>query len=72
MEEILTIIKIIWTCKVLGLHDWTCDAAKGIPPTKEQLKTGIEGLRDYARIYCQKCGAKSKVQEEAWRRFDHE
>lgn len=57
MEEILTIIKISWKCGIFGLHDWTCLAEKGIQPTKKQLETGIEGFKDYARMYCQKCGA---------------
>jgi hypothetical protein len=70
VNEILTIIKIAWTCGIFGLHDWTCAAAKGIKPTKEHLGAGVEGFKDYARMYCQKCGTKSKLQEEMWRQFD--
>ena len=47
-------------CNVLQDHDWTCDAAKGIPPTKEQVDAGLDGFWLYARSYCARCGKELK------------
>lgn len=51
-------------CNVIGDHDWTCAAAEGIKPTPLQLKTGLEGFKDYAKEYCKRkrCGKLSKLQ----------
>ncbi len=46
----------LWHCKIWGFHDWTSAAQQGIPPTPEQLKTGIEGFNSYATMYCKRCG----------------
>lgn len=40
------------TC--LGIHEWTCDAAEGIPP--RPLPQTLEGFFLYARMYCKRCG----------------
>jgi len=41
-------------CFFVG-HVYTCDAAKGITATEEQLKAGIDGFLDYANMYCDRC-----------------
>jgi hypothetical protein len=56
MKEILTILKIVIRCGIFGIHDYTCLAAEGIPPTKAQREGGVEGFWDYAQCYCKKCG----------------
>jgi len=61
MQELLTILKITFSCGILGFHDWTCAAAKGIRPSPEQLANGWEGFKDYAKMYCQKCGTESNL-----------
>lgn len=43
-------------------HDWTCAAIEGIEPTAEQL-LGLEGFKDYAKMYCRKCEYESKLNE---------
>ena len=42
-------------------HNWTCDASEGIKPTAEQLNSGLAGFKDYATMYCKKCGEISKL-----------
>lgn len=37
-------------------HDYTCAVEEGVEATTEQLKGGIEGFYDYAKMYCRKCG----------------
>jgi hypothetical protein len=44
-------------------HQWTCHAMKGIKPTPEQLQS-LEGFLDYARMYCSRCGAMSKLNKK--------
>ena len=51
-------------CHIFKLHKWTCDAEKGIPPTKEQLENNITGFYDYAKMYCDRCGIESKLSKE--------
>lgn len=42
---------------LIGDHDWTSAAEQGIQPTKEQLKLDIiSGFKDYAKMYCKRCG----------------
>jgi hypothetical protein len=48
-------------CHVFGAHDWTCNASKEIPPTEDQLKRGIAGFWEFAQMYCDNCGKKSKL-----------
>ena len=45
----------LWNCKIWSFHDWTSDAAQGIPPKPEHLKS-IEGFWNYATMYCKRCG----------------
>lgn len=51
----------LWYCKILFSHKWTCNAEQGIPPTKEQLATGIKGFNSYAKMYCKRCNKISKL-----------
>jgi GH25 family lysozyme M1 (1,4-beta-N-acetylmuramidase) len=57
-EGVKSMKKII--CFLFG-HKWTCKADKGIQPTKEQLDNGVNGFRDYAKMYCDNCGKESKL-----------
>lgn len=41
-------------CWIFG-HKWACDAEKGIKPYPGQP------FRDYARMYCDKCGITSRL-----------
>lgn len=41
-------------------HDWTCAAQQGIPPTRQQMDK-IDGYKDYAKMYCARCGKESKL-----------
>lgn len=41
-------------CFFIG-HEYTCDAAKGIAATEEQLQAGVDGFFDYATMYCDRC-----------------
>jgi hypothetical protein len=41
-------------CLICG-HDWTCNAAQGIPATPLQLANGLRGFLDYATMYCKRC-----------------
>lgn len=50
----------------MGLHHWTCAAALGIPPTKEQLNGGVTGFWDYARMFCEDCGKEAGVSRRNW------
>jgi hypothetical protein len=51
-------IRIWFACWFAG-HDWTCKAAEDIPPTESQLKHGVSGFYDYAKMYCKRCGRES-------------
>jgi hypothetical protein len=51
----------IFRCYIMGMHDWTCKASEGIPPTKEELETGIKGFNAYAKMYCKCCHKISKL-----------
>lgn len=42
-------------------HDWTCAAKKGVAPTVEQSNGGMVGFKDYAQMYCDRCGKISKL-----------
>jgi len=42
-------------CQIIA-HNWTCKANEGIAPTKQQLSSGMDGFKDYARMYCKRCG----------------
>jgi len=50
-------------CDLLGDHcgQWTSAAEQGIPPTPEQVKAGYEGFKEYAKMYCRRCGRESKL-----------
>jgi len=50
-----------WFMCLMGMHEWTCAAEQGIPPTKEQLIYLPEGFYDYATMYCKNCGKRSKL-----------
>jgi hypothetical protein len=51
----------LWYCQILFSHKWTCNAEQGIPPTKEELTTGIKGFNSYAKMYCKRCNKISKL-----------
>ena len=53
-------------CLVSGGHAWTSKAMEGLPPTPEQVGSGIAGFYDYAEMYCGKCGVISQVSKD-WR-----
>lgn len=53
-----------WNCHILKFHKWTCNHEEGIPPTKEQLNSGLEGFTDYARMYCKRCGIESELSKQ--------
>ncbi len=54
-------IKKIFCCWMLQSHDWTAQSLKGIPPTDAQIKGGISGFWDYAKMYCDRCGKVSDL-----------
>lgn len=56
MKSLITKLK----CCLLG-HKWTANVEKKIPPTDKQLRSGIEGFWDYARMYCDRCGKQSRL-----------
>jgi hypothetical protein len=49
---------------LVGLHEWTSAAQKGIKPTQEQVRAVIRGslevFEDYAQMYCARCGKRSR------------
>jgi hypothetical protein len=45
----------------MGMHQWTCKSAEGIPPTKEELESGLKGFNSYAKMYCKDCKKISKL-----------
>ena len=47
---------------LIGEHDWTCAAEEGIKPTPLQLRLGVEGFRDYGKMYCKHCKKLSNLQ----------
>lgn len=49
-------------CHIMGDHDWTCAAAEWIEPTPLQIKNGVVGYADYAKMYCKRCGKVSTLQ----------
>lgn len=49
-------------CFICG-HDWTCHASKGIQPTEKQLADRHEGFKDYSKMYCDRCGKQSKLND---------
>lgn len=49
------------TCNIFGLHEWTSKASEGIKPTEDQVKRGLSGFADYAKMYCKHCGKESKL-----------
>ena len=60
-------IKKLWgkfLC-MIGDHEWTGDALKGIPPSNwvvEVAKTDpVEGFKQYSRMYCDRCGQRSNL-----------
>lgn len=53
----------LWTCRIWGMHAWTCAAEQGIsaddlPEVKALMDAGktIAGFRLYATMYCKRCG----------------
>lgn len=45
---------------LLGHHEWTCAANKGIKATNDQLGSW-QGFKDYVKMYCKHCGKESKL-----------
>ncbi len=60
-------MKKLFLCYLFGFHDWTCKAQEGIAPSPEQIKDGISGFWDYAKMYCKRCGKMSDISEKALR-----
>lgn len=54
----------IWQCHIWKFHKWTSAQEQGIPPTKEQLESGIKGFCDYAKMYCKICGTESELSKK--------
>jgi hypothetical protein len=52
-----------WLRCFLGHHDWTCAAAEGVKPTPAQLAGGMAGFKDYATMYCKRCGRISELND---------
>ena len=44
----------------IGEHEWTSAVEQGIKPTEKQLKDGVKGFKDYAKLYCKYCPTESK------------
>lgn len=59
----MKILSIFFLCKIVGFHDWTSAAMEGKPPTMEQLSSGILGAKNYARMYCKRCGYDSPLND---------
>lgn len=51
-----TFWEILINCKVFGIHEYTCRANLGIPPTDAELMGGISGFNVYAQSFCSNCG----------------
>jgi len=49
-----------FVCSVVG-HDWTSAVEEGLKPTPKQMKDGILGFWDYAKMYCRRCGKLSDL-----------
>ncbi len=63
-------MKNLWIkvqCLIMG-HDWTSEAIKGNPPTKDQVDKKVDGFWDYARMYCDRCGSISELSIRGERR----
>lgn len=54
MKNIL--VKIL-LCDIMGIHEWTCDANKGIPP---KTMPSSRAFYNYFKVYCDRCGKHSK------------
>lgn len=54
MKKIL--VKIL-LCDIMGIHEWTCDANKGIPP---KTMPSSRAFYNYFKVYCDRCGKHSK------------
>ena len=52
---------IKWFFCFIGGHDWTTDAREGKMPTDQQVYNGVKGFRDYAKMYCKRCGSISEL-----------
>jgi hypothetical protein len=46
---------------LIGDHEWTCKAAEGIAPTKENITNFPGGFLSYASMYCKYCGYVSEL-----------
>lgn len=44
----------------IGDHEWTSAVEQGIKPTAKQAKDGVDGFKDYAKLYCKHCPTESK------------
>ena len=44
-----------WLKCLLGDHDWTCDADKGVPPPDLDTETVQRDFYRYARPWCNRC-----------------
>ena len=49
---------------MIGLHEWTSAAMEEIKPTQKQIDDGIEGFKDYSRMYCKHCDAEVRVKTQ--------
>ena len=39
---------------LIGDHEWTSKHEEGILPNEWQLKSGLSGFKDYAKMYCKR------------------
>lgn len=49
-------------CFIMG-HEWTSANKEGKKPTPEQLAKGIEGFKEYSKMYCGRCGKESELND---------
>ena len=48
-------------CNLFNDHAWTSANERGIKPTQQQLDAGLAGFKDYAKMYCDRCGHISEL-----------
>lgn len=65
MTKIKHWLAVLFWCRLMQSHDWTCACEQGIKATDEQLRGGVAGFLDYARMYCARCGTESGLSAKA-------
>jgi len=51
----------LWHCYIWRFHDWTSLAQQGVKPTEGQVKDIEAGFKEYAKMYCNRCGHESEL-----------